>query len=107
MTFKMVDCNQWFARSHRQRLGGNQPDHDPANKTRASGRRDGINVVKLKPGIGQGGLHEGCHKFDMRARRNLGDDAAKGTVMVLLSGQRMAQDCPVGTHYCRCGFVAA
>jgi hypothetical protein len=43
----------------------------------------------------------------MRARRDFGYDATKGAVMILLPGQGMAEDCPVGPHDCGCGLVAA
>ena len=43
----------------------------------------------------------------MRAGGDFGNNAAECAVMIFLTSQGMAQNRPVGTHNCRCGFVAA
>jgi hypothetical protein len=43
----------------------------------------------------------------MGARSDFGHNAAKGSVMILLSCKRMRQNRPVRPDDCRCGFVAA
>ena len=107
VALKMVDCDQWFAGCHGECLCRDQADHHAADQTRASGRSNCIDVVKGQASVRQSGRDQRRHQFGMRAGGNFGDYATKGTMVVLLSSQSVAENRPVGTHDCCCGFVAA
>ncbi len=107
MAFEMVDRDQRLACGMRQRLAGDEADHDAADQPRSGGRGDRIDVVQAQPALHQRLFDQRHQPVDMRARGDFGDDAAIGRMAVGLPGERLRQYPPVGCDQRRCGFVAA
>ena len=107
MAFEMVDRDQRLAARQRQPLGGDQADDHAADKPRAGGGGDRIDLVERRPSLFQRFLDQPRQNLDMGARRDLRDDAAERPVGALLPRQPMGEHPPVGSDQRRRGFVAA
>ncbi len=107
MAFKMVDRDQRRVAGHGERLGADQPDHHPADETGAGGGGDRVAIGQRLTGIGEHALNDRGEPLGMRARGDLGDDAAIGRVLGILRGDPLGEDLAPGGHQRRCGFVAA
>ena len=106
MTFQVIDRDQRLFARHRQRLCGNEADHDPADQARTGSGGNGIDISQPHAGIGQRFRDQGSQPLDMRARRDLGNDPAIGPVRIVLRGDPLGKDRPVGAHQRGRGFVA-
>ncbi len=107
MAFEMVDRDQRLVRGVRERLAGDEPDHHPADQPRSGGRGDRVDVGERHSGVGKHALDDRCEPVDMRARRDLGDDAAIGAMLGFLPRDALRQNAPLAVDERRRGFVAA
>ena len=82
-------------------------NHNAADQAGSCGCRNGIDVIEGHACVGQRSLHKWCHQFSMGTGYNFRDDAAKGAMMVLLTGECVGQNCAIGTHNGRRRFIAA
>ena len=92
MAFEVVDRQQRLVPGHRQRLGGDQPDHHSTDQPRPRGRRNGVHVGKVQPRIGERCGDQRGDLLDMRARRDFGHYPAVGAVRFVLRGDVLGQD---------------
>jgi hypothetical protein len=104
---KVVDRDQRPGARHRQRLGGDEADHHPADQARARGGGDGVAIGQYHPGIAQYRLDQRRQLLGMGAGGNLGNDAAIGCVGRFLRGNPLRKNASVARHQRRRGFVAA
>ncbi len=107
MPFEMVERDERLSRCERQALCRHQPHHDAADQPGPRGCGDRIHLVQPHAGFRQHILHQSGQDLDMRARRDLGHDAAERPVRALLPGELVRQDPPVGRDQSRRRFVAA
>ena len=105
VAFQMVDRDQRLARCHSQRLGTDQPDHDPADQAGASGGRNRIDIGKRHARIGQSCLNQRRHSLRMGARGDFRDDSAIGPVRIVLRGDTLRDDAPFAVHQRGCRFI--
>ena len=103
--FKVIDGNQWFARSVGERLARNKTNHHPADQSRASGSCNGVDIAKSNTGINKRCLDQGHDRFDMRTRGNFRNDAAIGRMFTLLPSEPMGKDPAVAGDQRCCGFI--
>ena len=103
----MVDGDQRLVTRHRQRLGGDEADHDPPDQPWPGGGGDGIAVGQRQPRFVQ-------HRFDQRgqllgmgASGDLRHDAAVRRVGGFLRGDALRENAPVARHQGRGSLVAA
>jgi hypothetical protein len=92
MTLEVVDRHQRLAGRPRDRLGGHQPDDQPADQARPGGRGNRIDLVERHIGAGERFLDQPVQRLDMRARRDLRHDAAIGAVFVELRQHDVGED---------------
>ena len=102
----MVDGDQRLVGGHGQRLGGNQPDHYPANQPRPGGGGHGIDIGEGEASIGERGGNQRGKALNMGAGGDLGHHSAIRAVGLVLRGNVLREDHPSVGHHCRGGFVA-
>ncbi len=107
MAFEMVDRDQRLARRQRQRLAGDEAHHHPADQPGSRGGGDRVDLRQRHPRLGQRGLDQRRQHLDMRARRDLGHDAAIGPVRRFLARQPVREHGAVARHQRGGGLVAA
>jgi hypothetical protein len=98
--------DQGLADRVRQRLAGDKAHHHAADQPRPGGRRDRIHIAERDSGVLQRGGDQRLQRLDVRARRDLGHDAAIGPVRRLLPRQPMREHAAVTGHQRRRGLVA-
>jgi hypothetical protein len=103
----MIDRDQGFARRHRKRLPADQANHDPADQAWPGGCGNGVNRVKVDPGIGKHRFHHWRHPLGMSARGDFRYDPAIRRVFGLLTGDPFGNDCTIRANQRYRGFVAA
>ena len=91
VAFEMVDRQQRLVARHRQRLGGDQPDHHPADQPRPGGRRDRVAHRRAQPGLVEHPLDQRRQPLGMGARGDLGHHPAVGRVGLVLRGDAPAR----------------
>ena len=92
VAFEVIDRDQRLVAGHRQRLGGDKPDHDSADQPRPGGRGDRVDSRPAsRPASASTAAISGVELFGMGAGGDLGHDAAVGRVGVLLRGDRAAR----------------
>jgi len=106
MPLQMVDRDQRLADRMRQRLAGDEADHDAADQAGAGGGGDRVDRIETQPGIGERATDERFERLDMRARGDFGDDAAERRMRRLLPGEAVAEHAPVAGHERGGGLVA-
>ncbi len=106
VAFKMVDRDERCIAGHRQRLRADQSDHDPADQAWPGRRRDRIAIGKSHLRIRKHALDHRCEPFGMRPSGDFGNDAAVGSVVLILRGDPLRKDPAAGIHQRRCGFIA-
>ena len=106
VAFQMVDRNQRLVAGHRQRFGGDQPDHHPADQPRPGGGGNRIKVGQAQPSFFQHRFDQRGEPFGMGARGNFGDHATIGPVSLILRGNALRQNGAPAVHQRGCGFVA-
>ena len=106
VALKVIDRDQRLAACHRQRLGGDQADHNPADQSRPGRGGNGIDIGEGQPGIGQRAGDQRCQQLRMGARGDFGNDPAIGAVRVVLRGDALRQDHAFAGDQRSGGFVA-
>ena len=104
MSMKMVDRDEGQASCPRDRLRGLQADEEGADQSRSA--RDGNAVDLVERVLGQRLAHDGHHELEVPPRRDLGDDAAVGSVQLGLRGDDVRADAPVRLDQGGRGLVA-
>ena len=108
--FEVIDRHQRFLGDQRNRLGGGEPDDDPADQAGAGRRRDAVELPQADVGVDHRLGDDVVDDLDMGARRDLRHHAAIGGVLVRLRqhdvGQDFAAPVIVALHDGSGGFVA-
>jgi len=107
MAFEVVDRDQRLVARHRQRLGGDQADHHPADQPRPGGGSDGVAIGQRQAGVAEHRFDQRRELFGMGARGDLGNHPAVGRVGGFLRGDPLRKNASVAGHQRRRGFVAA
>ncbi len=89
---QMVDADHRQAGGGTQRLGRHQPGQDAADQPRPGRNGNGVQVHERQPGLVQSLRNAGVETFDMRTRRDFGDDPAKGRMQPGLALHHGRQD---------------
>jgi hypothetical protein len=107
VAFEVVDGEQRPVAGHRQRLGGDQPDHHSADQAGPGRGGDGGAFGQRHAGLREHALDQRREPLGVGARGDLRDHAAVRRVAVVLRGDRLRENLAIIRHQRRGGFVAA
>ena len=93
--FEVIDGDEGLARDERERFGGCQADHNPADKARASGGGDAVEVAEFHAGGIKCAFNEDIGNIDMGAGGNFRDNAAIGLMLGDLAQNLVGQNMTV------------
>jgi len=103
----MVDTDERFAEAPRHRLRRARADEQRADETGTIAHRDGIEFLRRDARCGQRGANHRQNSFNVRAARDLGNDAFELLVKLMLRGDDVGKDLAAVAYDCGGSFVAA
>src|SRR5579883_2590901 len=96
----MIDCRQRKAMYESKRLGGNQPNQQPANETGACSCRNALQIFETEACFLQASADQNIQDLDMGARSNFRDHPAIRLMVLELRPHNIREDrsSAVGAH---------
>ena len=95
MRFKVIDGDEGLTRNERERFGRRQADHDPADKARASGGGDAVEIAEFHAGGIECAFDEDIGDIDMGAGGYFRANAAIGLMLGDLAQNLIGQNMTV------------
>ena len=106
MSLDVVDRQQRNIEHQRKRLRGGEADEQRTDQAGICRHRDGPDVGQGHTGVSQGFVDDGQDAFDVRARRDFGDNTPEPRVQFVLSRHDTGKDSPLAIDHRRRCLVA-
>ena len=106
MAFQVVDGDERHAPDGGNGLGCHHADQHATDQPWAAGGGNGVEIAETDPGLIHRPVDDAVDQLQMRARRDLGHDAAERPVIFDLRQHLVGQNSPVAVDHGGGGFIA-